>query len=278
MSRTELEIARYALELSFMGEKDWPIETHRTANVSIIGGFPTADFERQLSTFEFSMAPGTASPEEWISAKWAKRKRLQVASYACGLIAISESAPAALEALEREVQAFLNSGVNPLIAWPGSIQRANQIKRQLAGLRGEWHLVRTQLPQGTESGSGAAFIGTVIKCIEGLLIGPSCPGLVCIDPSDLWSVLAAGECVKIQWIETDSIGALLESVRRELKVTSNAPGLVATIFGPRSLSLRQVHTVMNAVRSQVPQESCTAFAAPTYVVRDRYILFLAVCE
>lgn len=272
-----VDLYRYALEQDFLNDKR-KIETHRTAILSVIGDEPIDEIEKQLTQLNYAEGRFFSLAHPSIAGRWAGKGTRRIPDFAMGLILFTTQSDLALEELESEVQRYWDAGVTPLIVWPKQLRFANLIKRQLATLNGDWHFVRMKNGAGSEPTSPTDIPSMARAYIEALLIPATYPGLVCSDISDVLSVFKPETTAHILRFEAPTFEALMELARIDPPPKDKSSGMLAVLYGPSSLKFKQVDQWSSILRKQMPKGSTRIVSALADAVREKYTMYVAICE
>lgn len=272
-----VDLYRYALEQDFLNEQG-KIETHRTAVVSIIGNETLDDFEHRLAELTYAEGRFSTILKTAFAGRWGGKGTRRIPDFALGLIFVTTRSEAALEELESEVKRYWSAGITPLIAWPNNIRFANLIKRQLASHRPAWHFARIEKKVSDQSPSSTGVPPFAIEYIEALLIGGTYPGLACVATADVVSVYQADTSARIQRFEASTFDELMSIVQIAPFRKGETASLLATLYGPASLKIKEVHRYVLKVRKQLPKDTTQVLAALADATKERYTLYVAIFD
>ncbi len=275
MTHDLVDLKRFVLEQDFLNERG-KIEKHRTAVVSIIGDEPTDELHSQLAKLNYAEGRFSTLTHSGFAGRWVSKSTKELPDFALGLIIVTTRSEAALERLESEANQYWNAAMMPFIAWPGSIRFANLIKRQLAEHDQEWHIVR--LNNGNAEPSAKDMPSAAIVYIESLLVAGTYPGIACVDSADVLSVFSDRTSAQILRFDAPTFEGLMEIVHIEEYRKSESPSVLATLYGPSTLKIKQVHQSSLKLNEQTSKDSARIMAALADATRDRYTMYVAICE
>ena len=178
------DLSRFVLEQEFavaVGK----FESHRTALITVIGDATLDGFERALESVNYNSKRFRTLANPSVG-RWLTRAGRRLPELVEGLILFSEQTDGALVTFEEEILRYWEAGITPLVAWPGKIRYANQIRQLLTIYRQRWSLVRLRKTLGVPVDEGAdKFVQRAVSTMEAILLPGIYPGLVCLDTSDM---------------------------------------------------------------------------------------------
>ena len=270
-----LSLKRYLYEQTFVGD-DGGLEQYVTAVVSIIGNDPLIDFEGQLCKFNYDGCPGINKC--FVSGMWSRGDAQALPTFHTGLILLSTFSPAAMRQLHAEVRRYQEANVFALIGLPGDAVEARSMMSALADFGEEAHFI--QLALAAEGTSVLRTFGeSAIHYVESTLTALTYPGLICVDPGDAITIFSSGKFTRIIRYEAANINDLLRIGYTTLETVCREVGVISALFAPPSLRLRDIHDVMNLVKSRRTNDRSTViFAASSSERRSSFVWYIATCE
>ena len=267
------DLTRYVLEQEFAVAAD-KFETRRTAIISIIGDTPLVQFERALKSLDYNSQRFRTLSSPSVG-RWLTRPTRKVPEFVEGLILFSEQSNGALVTFEDEVKRYLDAGITPLIAWPGKRRFANQIRRLLAPYNTSWSFVRLRKSVGAQMEEGTnKFVGMAIATTEAILLPGVYPGLACLDTSDMRTIYLETH-LSVCSITADRIEDLIAMLETEFDGKDKPTRILAALYGPKTLKLREYGAMMDTVRRFVVEEETTCLgSAISDAQRHEYTLYL----
>lgn len=272
-----VDLTRYVLEQEFAVAAD-EFEVHQTAVISIIGNASVADFERALKSLDYNSQRFRMSFTPSVG-RWLTRPGKKLPQSVEGLILFSERSDGALTTFEEEIRRYWDSGITPLIAWPGKRRFADQIRNLLAPYGADWSFVklRKMLGIGSDVG-GDKFVDKAIATIEAILLPGVYPSIPCLDAADMRCVYVDAH-LNVVSICTDRIEVLLKMLETEFDEKTKPDRILAVLYGPKELKLRGLHDLMNTVRQCFDTEDATCLGVAIMDARRRdYTLYVVTNE
>ena len=271
------DLSRYVLEQEFAVAAD-KFESHRTALITVIGDATLDGFERALESLNYNSKRFRTLANPSVG-RWLTRVGRRLPELVEGLILFSEQTDGALVTFEEEIQRFWEAGITPLVAWPGKIRFANQIRQLLVPYRKRWSLVRLRKTLGVPVEEGAdKFVQRAVSTMEAILLPGIYPGLVCLDTSDMGTVYLDTH-LSVVAINADHIEELIPMLETELDRKVKPNRALAALYGPKSLQLSEFSAVMNCVRRYVdPEKAACVGGAISDLKRSDYMLYMVTNE
>lgn len=270
----KVALKRYMLEQTFVGDKGG-LEQYMTAVISIIGNEPLIDFEEQLAKFEYDGAPGIC--ESNVSGRWLNGDTQILPTYYMGLILLSTFSPLALLELKAEMQRYREANVFAIVGLPIDANIAESMTSALAGFGDDAHFVQ-MVHGGEETPVCQKFADAASHYVESTLTAMTYPGLVNVDQADAITIFSSGKFTRIIRYEAATASDLLHVGYTKLESNDHEVGVIAALFAPSSLRLRDIHDVMNLVKARrTSDRSMVIFAASGSKHRRQYVLYVATC-
>lgn len=270
-----LSLKRYLYEQTFVGD-DGGLEQYATAVVSIIGNDPLTDFEGQLCKFNYDGCPGINKC--FVSGMWSRGDSQALPTFHTGLILLSIFSPAAMRELRAEMRRYQESKVFAIIGLPADAGDARSIVSALTEFGEEAHFIQ-MAPTDGETPVIQTFGEFAIHYVEATLAALTYPGLICVDPGDAITIFSSGKFTRIIRYEAENTNDLLRIGYTTLETVCREVGVISALFAPPSLRLRDIHDVMNLVKSRRTNDRSTViFAASSNERRSSFVLYIATCE
>ena len=269
-------VRRYLLKQKFWGDNN-EIEEYAKAVVSIIGNEPLDEFEDCLAKLSYEYSPWCACPH--IASNWVGKATSVLPEYYMGVISVATLSPDSLVALKEEMQRYKQAGVFAIIGLPTDANFASLMKRTLEDFGEDAHFVQMATDSDMNMQSLRGFPEVVIDYVEAILAASTYPGLVCVDQADAVTTYSQGKSTVITRYEASSFDEILRIGHARLSSNVRHVGVMASLFAPTSLGLKDVYEAMDLVRERLSNDRNTViFAAVCDEKRDRFVLYVAVSE
>ncbi len=269
-------VHRYLLEQKFFGDNN-KIEKYATAVVSIIGSEPLDEFDDCLAKLSYEYSPWCACPH--IASKWVGNATSVLPEYYMGVMSVATLSPASLVALKEEMQRYKQAGVFAIIGLPPDANFASLMKRTLEDFGEDAHFVQLANGSDLKIPPIRSFSEVAIDYIQAILVASTYPGLVCVDQTDAITTYSHGKSTVITRYEASSFDEILRIGYARLSSNVRHVGVMASLFAPRSLGLKDVYEVMDLVRERLSNDRNTVvFAAVGDEKRDRFVFYVTVSE
>ena len=271
-----VRVRRYLLEQKFRSD-DGEVEKYATAVVSIIGNGPLNEFEGRLAKLSYEYSPWCACPH--IASNWVGNATAVLPEYYMGLISVATLSPASLVHLKEEMQRYKQAGVFAIIGLPPDANFASLMKRTLEDFGEDAHFVQLATDSDVKMPRIRSFSEVAIDYIQAILVASTYPGLVCVDQADAVTTYSHGKSAVITRYEASSCDEILRMGHARLSSNVRHVGVMASLFAPPSLRLKDIYDVMDLVRERFSNDRNTAiFAAVGDEKRDRFVLYVTVSE
>ena len=276
MNDDVVRVRRYLLEQKFCRNDD-EVEEYATAVVSIIGNAPLDEFDLRLAKLSYDYSPGS-----WhchIAGNWFSNATSVLPEYYMGVISVATLSPASLVALKEEMQRYKQASVFAIIGLPPDVNFASLMKRTLEDFGEDAHFVQLATDSDVKMPRIRSFSEVVIDYIQAILVASTYPGLVCVDQADAVTTYSHGKSAVITRYEASSCDEILRMGHARLSSNVRHVGVMASLFAPPSLRLKDVYDVMDLVRERLSNDRNTVvFAAVGDKKRDRFVLYVTVSE
>ena len=271
-----VKVRRYLLKQKFRSD-DGEVEKYATAVVSIIGNEPLDEFEGRLAKISYEYPPGCACPH--IASNWVGNATSVLPEYYTGVISVATLSPASLVALKEEMQRYKQASVFAIIGLPPDVNFASLMKRTLEDFGEDAHFVQLATDSDVKMPRIRSFSEVAIDYIQAILVASTYPGLVCVDQADAVTTYSHGKSTVITRYEASSFDEILRIAHARLSSNVRHVGVMASLFAPPSLRLKDIYDVMDLVRERLSNDRNTAiFAAVGDERRDRFVLYVTVSE
>lgn len=263
-------VTRYMLQ-QVCEAKAGEYETEYTAVITVIGDAPLKAFERALKSLNYKETSYQTLPAP-SSGTWLKRSRKRLPSCGAGLIAFSEQSNLGLYLLIEEVRRYQEVGIRPLLVQARTQRFTNAAREILA--RYELHCPIVQLDGRTSANIAKvsdSFVDTLMTAVEAVLLPGVYPGLMGIDPADIACVYAMAD-LRIFTLNANLFEELVPMI--DSAGTATHSDVLAALYGPYNLKLREIHLVAESVRCWLHEDAAFLQSAIADEARSSYTLYL----